>query len=229
MYVEGLFIQSDSNFQYGYNFKSSVVDLDRDRKAINYYELKKLTAASVVTAEKCSTEIFKAISNSYTDIKDITEVLDEASESFLTDYRDMLYEEKGLEENTLVATESVMKQLEQMDIDVPIVKGTEIESYLVAKANDKLGLIYQAKEEARKKTSEEDAWDYVLDSRWFMLKVWFTKYCKRISKEGRAEFEKILKYSEPSDLYYINKYIPDDFEWTKENFKNLSEQIKNQT
>ena len=139
MYVEGLFIQSDSNFQYGYNFKSSVVDLDRDRKAINYYELKKLTAASVVTAEKCSTEIFKAISNSYTDIKDITEVLDEASESFLTDYRDMLYEEKGLEENTLVATESVMKQLEQMDIDVPIVKGTEIESYLVAKANDKLG------------------------------------------------------------------------------------------
>ena len=62
----------------------------------------------------------------------------------------MLYEEKGLEENTLVATESVMKQLEQMDIDVPIVKGTEIESYLVAKANDKLGLIYQAKEEAKK-------------------------------------------------------------------------------
>ena len=229
MYVEGLFIQSDSNFQYGYNFKSSVVDLDRDRKAINYYELKKLTAASVVTAEKCSTEIFKAISNSYTDIKDITEVLDEASESFLTDYRDMLYEEKGLEENTLVATESVMKQLEQMDIDVPIVKGTEIESYLVAKANDKLGLIYQAKEEARKKTSEEDAWDYVLDSRWFMLKVWFTKYCKRISKDGKAEFEKILKYSEPSDLYYINKYIPDDFEWTEENFENLSEQIKNQT
>ena len=229
MYVEGLFIQSDSNFQYGYNFKSSVVDLDRDRKAINYYELKKLTAASVVTAEKCSAEIFKAISNSYTDIKDITEVLDEASESFLTDYRDMLYEEKGLEENTLVATESVMKQLEQMDIDVPIVKGTEIESYLVAKANDKLGLIYQAKEEAKKKTSEEDAWDYVLDSRWFTLKVWFTKYCKRISKEGKAEFEKILKYSEPSDLYYINKYIPDDFEWTEENFKNLSEQIKNQT
>ena len=229
MYVEGLFIQSDSNFQYGYNFKSSVVDLDRDRKAINYYELKKLTAASVVTAEKCSAEIFKAISNSYTDIKDITEVLDEASESFLTDYRDMLYEEKGLEENTLVATESVMKQLEQMDIDVPIVKGTEIESYLVAKANDKLGLIYQAKEEAKKKTSEEDAWEYVLDSRWFMLKVWFTKYCKRISKEGKAEFEKILKYSEPSDLYYIKKYIPDNFEWTEENFEKLAEQIKNQT
>ena len=45
----------------------------------------------------------------------------------------------------------------------------------------------------------------------------------------KAEFEKILKYSEPSDLYYINKYMPDDFEWTEENFKNLSEQIKNQT
>jgi hypothetical protein len=44
-----------------------------------------------------------------------------------------------------------------------------------------------------------------------------------------SEVEKILKYSEPSDLYYINKYIPDDFEWTEENFINLAEQIKNQT
>ena len=50
MYVEGLYIQSDDNFKYGYNFNSDVVDLDRDRKAINYYELRKLTAASVVTA-----------------------------------------------------------------------------------------------------------------------------------------------------------------------------------
>ena len=55
MFVEGLYVQTDENFKYGYNFKSSIVDLDRDRRAINYYELKKLTAASVVTAEHCDT------------------------------------------------------------------------------------------------------------------------------------------------------------------------------
>ena len=229
MYVEGLFIQSDNNFQYGYNFKSSVVDLDRDRKAINYYELRRLTAASVVTAETCCPELFKAISDSYTDVKDITDVLDDASDDFLQQYRDMLYKEKGLEENTLIATESVMRQLEQMDIDMPIVKGTEIESYLIAKANDKLGLIYQAKEAASKKSDEDDAWYSVRSSSWMSLKCWFDKYCKHISKEGKERFASIMNRMEPSVLCHIKKYLPEGFIWTEENFADLEEQIKNRT
>lgn len=229
MYVEGLYIQSDNNFQYGYNFNSDVVDLDRDRKAINYYELRRLTAASVVTANTCCPELFKAISNSCTDIKDITDVLDDASDDFLQQYRDMLYEEKGLEENTLVATESVMRQLEQMDVDMPIVKGTEIESYLVAKANDKLGLIYQAKEAASKRNDENDAWDCVKSSNWILLKFWFEKYGKRISKEGKERFDAIMQIMQPSGMKYIDEYFPEDFVWTCENFETLEEQIKNQT
>ena len=229
MYVEGLYIQSDDNFKYGYNFNSDVVDLDRDRKAINYYELRKLTAASIVTADICCPELFKAISDSYTDVRDITDVLDEASDDFLKQYRDMLYEEKGLEENTLVATESVMRQLQQMDVDMPIIKGTEIESYLVAKANDKLGLIYEATEAASNKDDEDDAWQYVRNSNWMSLKCWFDKYCKRISKEGKEQFAKIMNRMEPSDMSYIRKYIPEDFVWTEDNFDNLGEQTKNQT
>ena len=229
MYVEGLYIQSDDNFKYGYNFNSDVVDLDRDRKAINYYELRRLTAASVVTAETCCPELFKAISDSYTDVKDITDVLDDASDDFLQQYRDMLYKEKGLEENTLVATESVMRQLEQMDIDMPIVKGTEIESYLIAKANDKLGLIYQAKEAASKKSDEDDAWYSVRSSSWMSLKCWFDKYCKHISKEGKERFASIMNRMEPSVLCHIKKYLPEGFIWTEENFADLEEQIKNRT
>lgn len=229
MYVEGLFIQTDENFKYGYNFSSDVVCLDRDRKAINYYELRKLTAASIITAERCCPELFKAISSSYTDVRDIEKVIDDASEEFLKEYRDMLYEEKGLEENTLVATESVMKQLKQMDVDAPVVKGTEIESYLIAKANDKLGLIYEAKEEASKRSDEDDAWYYVSMTNWFTLKCWFAKYGKRVSKEGKTKFENIMRSMEPSDFAYIKKYIPEDFEWTDENFENLEDEIKNQT
>lgn len=228
MFVEGLYIQEDKNFKYGYNFNSDVVDLDRDRKAINYYELKQLTAQSVITAEGCNPELFRAISDSYTDIKDIKEVLDDANESFLMEYRDMLYAEKNLEEDTLVATKSVMKQLEQMDIDIPVIEGTEIESYLIAKANDKLGLIYEAQEQANKKENENDAWYYVGTSNWIKLRYWMNQYGKRISKEGKKEFEKIIKCFEPSSLYNIQTYIPEDFEWTKENFKELEEQYKNQ-
>lgn len=228
MFVEGLYIQEDKNFKYGYNFNSDVVDLDRDRKAINYYELKQLTAQSVITAEGCNPELFRAISDSYTDIKDIKEVLDDANESFLMEYRDMLYAEKNLEEDTLVATKSVMKQLEQMDIDIPVIEGTEIESYLIAKANDKLGLIYEAQEQANKKENENDAWYYVGASNWIKLRYWMNKYGKRVSKEGKKEFERIMKCFKPPSLYNIQTYIPEDFEWTKENFKELEEQYKNQ-
>ena len=83
MYVEGLYVQTDDNFQYGYNFNSDVVELDRDRKAINYYELRALTAQSIVTAEECNKEIFDAITKSCVDVRDIEEVIDEASISFL--------------------------------------------------------------------------------------------------------------------------------------------------
>lgn len=227
MYVEGLFIQSDNNFQYGYNFKSSVVDLDRDRKAINYYELRRLTAASVVTAETCCPELFKAISDSYTDVKDITDVLDDASDDFLQQYRDMLYKEKGLEENTLVATESVMRQLEQMDIDMPIVKGTEIESYLIAKANDKLGLIYQAKEAVKNKDEKEEAFDNLKSSTYSKFMMWFLENKKYLTKKAQASFLELLKSwsLRPNNFEYIEAFIPEDFDYTNESVDRLKEEI----
>ena len=114
MFVGGLYIQDDNNFSYGYNFNSDAVTLDRDRKAINYHDLRALTAESFVTAENCHPKLFKAISNSVLDVRDITDVIDEASDKFLEEYRDMFYNEKELDEDTLVATEAVKIQLEQM-------------------------------------------------------------------------------------------------------------------
>ena len=227
MYVEGLYIQSDDNFKYGYNFNSDVVDLDRDRKAINYYELRRLTAASVVTAETCCPELFKAISDSYTDVKDITDVLDDASDDFLQQYRDMLYKEKGLEENTLVATESVMRQLEQMDIDMPIVKGTEIESYLIAKANDKLGLIYQAKEAVKNKDEKEEAFDNLKSSTYSKLMMWFLENKKYLTKKAQASFLELLKSwsLRPNNFEYIEAFIPEDFDYTNKSIDRLKEEI----
>lgn len=217
MFIEGLFIQRDENFKYGYNFNSSCVNLDRDRKAINYYELRKLTAAAVVTAEHCSPEIFKAISDSCTDVKDIKEVLDEASTEFLQEYRDMLYDTKGLEQNTLVATDSVAKQLRQMNISTPIAKGSEIESYLVAKANDKLGLIYEAKNNAEKRSKEDDDWDDAIYSDFRLIMEWYCKYKSYLPYEAIQDFDNnIIPEIKPSYIKTIEKYLSDDCMWTQD-------------
>ena len=47
VFVDGLPVYEDDNFDYGYNFRPCYVSLDRDRKSINIYELKRLTALSV--------------------------------------------------------------------------------------------------------------------------------------------------------------------------------------
>lgn len=227
MYVEGLYIQTDDNFQYGYNFNSDVVELDRDRKAINYYELRALTAQSIVTAEECNKEIFDAITKSCVDVRDIEEVIDEASESFLEEYREQFYYENNLEENTLVATESVMKQLEQMDIDVPVVKGTEIQSYLIAKANDKLGIIEEAKEAIKNKDEKEKAFDNLKNSTYSKFMMWFLENKKYLTKKAQASFLEILKSwsLRPNNFEYIEAFIPEDFDYTNESIDRLKGEI----
>lgn len=214
MFVEGLYIQTDDNFEYGYNFNSDVVELDRDRKAINYYELRALTAKSFATAESCHPKLFKAISSSVVDVRNIEDVIDEASEEFLMEYRNMFYEKKGLEENTLVATESVMKQLEQMDVDVPVVKGTEIESYLIAKANDKMGLIEKAKEEIQAKSNKESALDSFKTSNYRKVMEIFIKIKKYLPKRWQKEFLDVANSMKPYRFYDIADMIPDDFDYS---------------
>ena len=217
MFVEGLYIQTDENFKYGYNFNSESVDLDRDRKAINYYELRRLTAEAIVSSETCHPEIFKAIGDSCVDVKDIEDVLDEANESFLEEYRDMFYEQNNLEENTLVATESVMKQLNQMNLDVSVAKGTEIESYLIAKANDKLGLIEKAKEEMRNKDAIVELLEDFKNSSYIYLMRWFLVNKKYLTKKASNDFLEILNNQlRMSGFYKIEKYLDSNCDYSDE-------------
>ena len=224
MFVSGLYIQSDTNFEYGYNFNSDIVELDRDRRAINYYELRALTAKSFATAEECHPKLFKAISTSVVDVRDIEEVIDEANDEFLMEYRDMFYEEKGLEDNTLVATESVMKQLQQMDLDVPVVKGSEIESYLIAKANDKLGLIQEAKEMSEKKTDVENALDNLMYSNFYYLMRWYSKAKNFLPDDLQEEFSDVESRFTPYGFSKIKEFIPENFDYSIESIKEIKRQ-----
>lgn len=214
MFVEGLPIQRDDNFEFGYNFKTEYVKLDRDRKAINYYELRGLTAQSLVTAEECHPEIFKAISNSCVDAKDIEDVLDEAEDNFLDSYRTMYYEENNLKENTIVATQAVAKQLQQMGINEPISIGSEIESYLIAKANDKLDLVYEAKTAVQTKTKLENALDKLCGSKWLTFMELYTKIQKYLPKKWKKMLKELIDSLADNDIKNVMKYIPSNFDYT---------------
>ena len=225
MFVEGLPIQRDDNFEFGYNFKTEYVRLDRDRKAINYYELRGLTAQSLVTAKECHPEIFKAISDSCVDAKDIIEVLDDASDDFLESYRDMFYEENNLEENTLVATKAVKQQLEQLDINAKVVEGTEIESFLIAKANDKLDLVYEAKDAVQTMTKLEQALNNLCTSKWLTFMELYVKIEKYLPKKWKSVLKELIDSLASDDIKNVRKYIPDDFDYTDESAKKLKEDI----
>lgn len=225
MFVEGLPIQRDDNFEFGYNFKTEYVKLDRDRKAINYYELRGLTAQSLVTAKECHPEIFKAISDSCVDARDIIEVLDDASDDFLESYRDMFYEENNLEENTLVATKAVKQQLEQLDINAKVVEGTEIESFLIAKANDKLDLVYEAKDAVQTMTKLEQALNNLCTSKWLTFMELYVKIEKYLPKKWKSVLKELIDSLASDDIKNVRKYIPDDFDYTYESARKLREDI----
>lgn len=227
MFVEGLPIQQDNNFKFGYNFKTEYVNLDRDRKAINYYELRDLTAQSLVTAKECHPEIFKAIADSVTDIKDLEDVLEEASDEFLVSYRDMFYEDKNLEEGTIVATKAVKKQLEQSYSDIKVIEGSEIESYLMAKANDKLGQIYDAQNVIYQKSQLEKDLESFVNSKYLTLMELYLKIKSYLPKKWqKIVLEVIGTFVTPADKKCL-KYIPDDFDYTEESARKLKNNILN--
>lgn len=55
VYVNGLFIQHDPYLKYGFDFDARYVTLDRDRKAVNYYELRKMVSTVVIATGNVDT------------------------------------------------------------------------------------------------------------------------------------------------------------------------------
>lgn len=225
MFVEGLYIQKDEHFEFGYNFKADVVELDRDRKAINYHELKTLTASSIITADNCHPKIFSSISNSFDDTKEIKEIIEEASDTFLVEYKEMFYEKRGLEEDTLVATKAVKMQLEQLGEDIEVVEGTEIESYIIAQANDKLGLIKEAEVKIDKKSDIERAFDCLRDSTYQKFMLWINKYRDFLPEEALEEIKVLIQKTAPFNYCRIKDNVPSDFDFSDEAINELERSV----
>lgn len=107
-----------------------------------------------------------------------------------------------------------MKQLEQMNINVPVVEGTEIESYLIAKANDKMGLIEEAKEEIQAKSNKESALDSFKTSNYRKVMEIFIKIKKYLPKKWQKEFLSVASSMRPYNFWNIEDMILDDFDYS---------------
>lgn len=107
-----------------------------------------------------------------------------------------------------------MKQLEQMNINVPVVEGTEIESYLIAKANDKMGLIEKAKEEIQAKSNKESALDSFKTSNYRKVMEIFIKIKKYLPEKWQKEFLSVASSMRPYNFGNIEDMILDDFDYS---------------
>lgn len=185
MFVEGLYVQSDDNFQFGYNFNACEVKLDRDRKAINYYDLKKLTAKAAITVEECNDEIYKQIVRSSTDTSKIADIIDFLDDDFAKEFTAKFYEENKLDDDVVVATSGVGKLLEKDGYKT--FESNENVSAIVAKAMDKEDILDEAKDKKRKQSNESNAWSDFEDSNTRRILRLLYKIQNKLSKSEHDE------------------------------------------
>lgn len=160
MFVEGLFIQSDDSFEFGYNFRASEVSLDRDRKAINYYHLKKLTAQSALTAKELNNKLYSKIvkgTNDTSAISNYDNIMSCMDKDFAEMFKEKFFGEHNLNNGVVVATPQVAKELEKKGINA---FGTnENVSKIINFGNGNEILIEETKKEIKNRNKYYVSWD----------------------------------------------------------------------
>ena len=171
MFVEGLFIQADNTFKYGYNFKSEYVSLDRDRKAIDYYKLKELTAKALSSQDNIEI-VHNSISKSYIDTKSLENVIDEASDEFIDNFTHDFINRHELDDDVFVGTD---KEVELSGKENTFV-ATAIVAEIINKGLDKEEEYEEVKQKISGLSDIESAWNSYnnsdLETLFKMIKSW---------------------------------------------------------
>lgn len=210
MYVEGLPITTDRDFEYGYNFKAEYVILDRDRKDINHKELKKITSMAIVHMEEDNFDFVDSIVDSgKEDIYAFNHKEIEFPKTFVDKYSDHLKKKFGVADTSVVVNktdEKVIKELEDMGEEVVTVDRkiyADIINETSEYSNDKY---QQASKTVSSRSKVDDAWIYFRNSTYSDLLDWLKKYESLLSEEAIEEYKSIMEYNEP----YLFELIRDE-------------------
>ena len=187
-YVNGLFVCDDSDFKYGYDFKAEYVNLDRDRRAMNYYDMCELTARSLTNCGDINI-LINGFNKSITDLYNAENVLDkELSKETAVNFKHRYFDSYDLPADTLVGTEKVVEVSgsEHVHVDNDIV-GT-----IIAIADDRLEEYEELKESASSKDNYDGAVNAFLRSNYSRMFAWFMRYRLRLSKKAQEEFVELM-------------------------------------
>jgi hypothetical protein len=191
-YVNGLFVQKDTEFKYGYDFKNEYVNLDRDRKAINHYELKELTAKALTNCGD-ATLLVNGLKENIVDLRDSEEVLSEISEEQSINFKKHYFEKYQLEEETFIGTDKMIEISGQEKTKVE----NEIITKIIFKAEDKEEEFESYKTKIQNKNDKASAINAFNQSVYKKLYIWFKENEKRLTKKSKQQFIDILNNDVP--------------------------------
>ena len=201
MYVEGLPITTDEDFKYGYNFKAEYVKLDRDRKEINYKELKTITSLAIAYMEEYDFSIVDSlIQSGGSDTDKIIDRTVSVPDDFVCGYAEYLKDKLSIKEKDVVVADSstkIIEELEHMGENVVKVKKKIVEDIINKTSTYSHDKLEEAEKTVTSRTREEEAWDDYNYSTYRHLKEWLDKYKGSLSSQAIEDLKEIMEDIEP--------------------------------
>lgn len=207
VFVDGLPVYEDDNFEYGYNFKPCYVTLDRDRKSINIYELKRLTALSVA----CCTDNFAFVDDvidgegkdgEYIKAKNIS-----LDDEFKEKYAKHLMDRFNIKEDDIVVSKSSSDLMEYVgrktDKEIKEVPKGIYADILNSQLKYSSSIIEEVKKEKNDRDKIDDAWYEYDYSDYKNFKEWFDKYNSQLDNQAKEDFKNIICSLEPTGFVLI--------------------------
>lgn len=215
MYVDGLFVNYDSSFLYGYNFKSEYVELDRDRKAINYWELRRLTKNALTSQTENMEIVKKALMNSqkYGDARELSNAQDSFSGAFIEEYKTYLMESiadsndiDNAKDVVFTHKDEIKNLVESTEDNIQVVKVDKISASFLNMDATRLDVVTSAEVELKSRDKEQRAKDSYFSSGFCSLLVWLS--------ESTIKFKDASHHQELMDI--LEELSTDNFDLIKE-------------
>ena len=207
VFVDGLPVYEDDNFDYGYNFKPCYVSLDRDRKSINIYELKRLTALSVACCVDNFVFVDEVIDGKGRDGEYIKDENVEFDDEFKEKYAKHLMERFDIKEDDIVVNKNSSDLIEYVgrktDKEIKEVSKKIYADILNSQLTYSSSVIEEVKQEKDNRDKVDDAWYEYNYSDYKDFKEWFDEYGNQLEDNAKDEFKELINRIEPTGFDLI--------------------------
>lgn len=223
MYVDKLPITSDDNFNYGYNFKARYVRLDRDRRDINTYELKRITSLALTTMESYNFDLIDdLISRGGDDADYIIDDDIDLNDDFVYGYSDYLSSKYKIGDHDIVTTNTdskVIDELQHNGENVILVE-KRVQADIVNRTNSySSSKLIETKNIIKNRSNIDEAWNNYNYSAYKELREWYLN----LFKEDPSNDVLVQRLLDSKEEFFniLNKIEPHKFDYIRDRFNDL--------